>query len=47
MRRNSDPDTVFLFDPNGFEKLRAKFEPLGPDERGDRCRHHGSDTLTG
>lgn len=32
MRRNSDPDAVFFFDPSAYDNLKARFEPLGPDE---------------
>jgi predicted kinase len=32
LARNSHPSGVFIIDAPAFEVLRAKFEPLGPDE---------------
>lgn len=32
LSRNADPDRSFSIDEAAFEALRAKFEPVGPDE---------------
>ncbi|MEX1006651.1 MAG: ATP-binding protein [Acidimicrobiia bacterium] len=33
LRRNSDPGASFQILGNAYDELRAKFEPLGPDEQ--------------